>query len=223
MIVSTSDSFFSLFSLGIYELRYYEIVSYFNSLSFIPFRIFKKKMFSIMIGLLLVSFGVHAQKIDSCKDIECPKGYKCSEGVCIKEQNKVTKTLCFLNQNLAPIKCTNRNYDCIGVNDAPSCGFSFNGIKTDFVNDCLPCLARETSFFYRVPCSQAPLVCSEGEECVNGECLKLFQEPAFKGYKSCSSNKECRPLVEICVAGKCVKLTEAASALQNANVKAPPL
>lgn len=65
---------------------------------------------SILITLLLLIIGLQAQHKDDCKDIECPKGYRCSEGVCIKQQHKAKKTLCYLNQNLAPIKCTNRNY-----------------------------------------------------------------------------------------------------------------
>jgi hypothetical protein len=157
--------------------------------------------------------GIQADGSTDCKDVQCPDGYRCSEGVCIKQQTTVKKTLCYLNSDLAPVKCTNRNYDCFGVGNAPSCGFSFDGIKTDFVNDCLPCLDQRISFFYRAPCLQAPSVCLEGEECVNGKCMKLFQAPAFKDYVSCNYNSECRPIIELCIAGKCVKLTEAANAM----------
>lgn len=183
------------------------------------------KNIAVVLGVALLLVGqVVAQIIGDCKDVDCPEGYKCSEGVCVKQQQdktQVRKKLCTLNYEYVPVKCTNRNYECNRVDGAASCGFTAGGEKVAFVNDCLPCLDTEVSFYYSVGCEQAPKVCSEGQECVNGDCLELFMEEKYTDYVKCNSSRECRPIVELCVAGKCVKLSEADNVLNSKNVRAP--
>ncbi len=161
--------------------------------------------------------------IADCAYVDCATGFQCVEGVCVRQKTNAKKKLCTLNWDLSPIKCTNRNYECLDVDNVPSCGFSSSGDKISFINDCLPCLDSYISFYYKVPCDQAPSVCSEDEECVNGKCLALFSGSQYDGNVRCQSNSDCRPIIELCVSGKCVKLTETVNVLQRANIPAPPL
>lgn len=111
------------------------------------------KMFSIaFLGLLLMAAPIQLVMAADCSAVTCLTGYDCIEGVCVRQKPQPRKKLCSLNFDLAPVKCTNRNYECNDVVDSPSCGFSPNGSKTPFSNDCLPCLDFSISFYYNVPC-----------------------------------------------------------------------
>lgn len=63
-----------------------------------------------LLGLLLV--GVYNQQAGptDCSAVTCMTGYDCVEGVCVRQRPQARKQLCSLNLDLAPVKCTNRNY-----------------------------------------------------------------------------------------------------------------
>lgn len=141
-----------------------------------------------LVGLLIVAVSNQEVAPTDCSAVTCLTGYDCIEGVCVRQRPQPRKKMCSLNLDLAPVKCTNRNYQCIDVLDSPSCGFSSDGTKSAFANDCLPCLDHSISFYYNIPCDQAPLVCNPNEECVNGKCLDLFRGQQFDRNVNCASN-----------------------------------
>ena len=108
----------------------------------------------------LVLIVIQAQIDNSCAGVTCPTGFKCVEKVCLKEPSKPKKKLCKLNFVLDPIKCTNRNYKCDQAKSLASCGYTEQGIKKTFNNDCTPCLDSSIILYYKVSCDQAPIVCN---------------------------------------------------------------
>ena len=156
---------------------------------------------------------VHLLNTD-CQNVDCPSGFRCSEGICIRQKYAPKKTLCAITFETSLIKCTTRDSDCTGVSSAPACGYTFQGKKIDYPNDCLPCVNEKISFYYPMACSEAPEVCQPNEECINGKCLKMFNSKKYKDYRTCSSNSQCRAIVDRCVAGKCVSITELTNTLR---------
>jgi hypothetical protein len=148
-----------------------------------------------LVTFTILLIGVKLQHITDCSAVLCATDYRCVQGICVRQQYAPQKKLCTLDPNLSPLKCTNRDYTCQGAPALPSCGFTAQGKKTDFDNDCSPCLDQQISFYYRVPCQSAPQVCQPNEECVNGNCLNLFAGQQSKDYVSCSSNAQCRPII----------------------------
>ena len=61
------------------------------------------------------------------------------------------------------MRCTNRDFYCVNIPDSPSCGYTFQGQKRDYANDCVPCLDKNINFYYPLACSQAPDVCNINE------------------------------------------------------------
>lgn len=178
------------------------------------------KWSSLLLLFVLVLGKVNSQTIASCQDVACPSGFRCSQGMCVRQMYQPKKTICsFGGVNL--YKCTNRNYYCSGVQLAPTCAYTSQGVKLSFTNDCEPCLDQQIAFYFKGACSEAPPVCSTEEECINGRCVKIFSEKKYQNYKTCSSNSQCRRIIERCIAGKCVKLTELANTLKQSSIQSP--
>lgn len=88
--------------------------------------------------LLLAFFVVlaHLQTDPACETVSCPPNFRCAVGICIRQKYAPKKKLCAFNLGASVIKCTNRDYFCDNVASSPTCGYTFQGQKRDYNNDC---------------------------------------------------------------------------------------
>lgn len=100
-----------------------------------------------------------------------------------------------MNHELAkcikPVKCTKRSTVCTGAKNMLTCGFTATGQKLDFTDDCSPCADNSVDFYYNLPCVDAPLVCAENEDCINGKCFELFNQDDDRNRKICNLSSDC--------------------------------
>lgn len=71
----------------------------------------------------------------------------------------------------------------------PVCGFNPKTKEyRDYASPCDACTERQIkiNFFYETTCDDAPRVCDEDEECINGICTTLFNGPEFDNKESCN-------------------------------------
>lgn len=164
---------------------------------------------TLLLLLLLISL-LQARRDDAaCQTIRCMKGFRCVKGNCIKQERSAVKNLCVSHKwkkKIDSISCKpkDRTSSCNSVKNSLTCGFTNDGNKIDFTNDCSPCLDATISYYYRLPCSDAPIVCTEVQECINGKCYALFDTDNDRDLKICNKSVDCDSLAEICVANKCV-------------------
>ena len=67
-----------------------------------------------------------------------------------------------LSGSIKSIKCDKNIVEgCVPTKNLLSCGFTGDGIKKDFTDDCSPCLDKAIKYYFRLQCSDAPVVCKE--------------------------------------------------------------
>ena len=123
--------------------------------------------------LVLVAVSVQRKNDVACQTVRCSAGFRCLKGRCIPQYKRPLKNLCMahkLAKAIRPVKCNKRNTVCTGAKNVLTCGFTDAGRKLDFTDDCSPCADASVAFYYNLPCVDAPLVCVENEECINGKC-----------------------------------------------------
>jgi hypothetical protein len=162
---------------------------------------------TIALLLLLLALLAHSKRTEKCKKVNCPKGYRCHEGTCRKQEHEARKNLCLIDDTVKQIKCKKRDAPCLVSTQVLTCGYTKQGLKMDFKDECSPCRNEEVQYYFQLACVDAPPVCGEEEDCVNGVCFALFNDEDHADDVACNSSSQCQPF-EMCVANKCVRKTD---------------
>ena len=154
-------------------------------------------------------YGRCVESDEACSSMTCNSTSRCVKGKCIAKKHNGRKTICPpLGFSLKKDKCdwklrklckTTRT-----VKDV--CGFNPKTRKYfDYASPCDACTDKNVRirFFYGIPCMDAPRICAEDEECMNGVCTDIFKDPAFKDKEGCNMNSDCVP-GEHCAGHKCI-------------------
>lgn len=118
-----------------------------------------KKLLLFLLALNTLQLASAARYDPRCTNVLCPANYRCEDGYCLKQNHSPKKSICSPSDEIRAIKCTNRNYNCISPPDRLSCGYTKEGSRLDFPNDCLPCLTKEIEYYYSLPCPESPPIC----------------------------------------------------------------
>ena len=146
-----------------------------------------------------------------CATVTCPKRTRCKNGKCIPRKHKPKKMICTpLGFKLKKHKCweikeqCKANPRCFAPQE--TCGFHpRRRMYKDFSNPCDACLNKKfrSKFYYEIACEDAPVICSEEEECLNGLCVNLPKEKSLENNESCNFSTDCEKHEE-CVAHLCI-------------------
>ena len=146
--------------------------------------------------LALITTACRQPLPDPCATIRCQAGYYCNKGECIKQKFHPKKHLCpslDMDPDVKALRCEakHRPQICPQVVGPISCGYNNKGIKQEFSNDCMACANPEVLVYYPLPCEEAPSVCGESEECINGGCTTMFDDPSHINSRFCNQKKDC--------------------------------
>lgn len=58
----------------------------------------------------------------------------------------------------------------------------------DYLSACDACAEKSSGirFFYETTCDDAPRICEENQECMNGICTTIFDGAEFENKESCN-------------------------------------
>lgn len=136
--------------------------------------------------------------VNSCIDVLCPKGTTCQNGKCIPNTNI---SVCPVGSSYNATVCTDprpTEKTCptivyIRAPDPLYCGVRADGTRVDFPRECETCKDKGIVYYFDVPCSKAPLVCKNGENCIGNYCST-----------SCTTTSGCPYNWQICASGQCI-------------------
>jgi hypothetical protein len=119
---------------------------------------------------------------EKCAAVKCQKGFRCVGGNCLPRKHKAKQMVCApLGFKLEKQLCDKElKKQCKQAQLLqPVCGFNPKGKEYhDYASPCDACSDKDCKikFFYGVGCVEAPRVCGEEEECMNGVCTGMFQD-----------------------------------------------